>query len=305
MICAIERGAERYFRECESAIERFSQDHFLYPGTWHINKRAFGWDLAKMPANLIWTPFYVLMQVIGFACLKLKLNTISDKISHLPSGLNTQVQAHVRNLIYTELLGSPSHPQSCSLYRFISEEIIQVAGSIPSHLEPSYFDQTLQRLIKQTLEQYSITRISSADIANTMISTAAGALVFKQFTPGGLGLGIVLASIIAKASLSADFIFGATLGHYYYALFPPEPSFGMIVLSTLSILLSLSIIAAFSGLLTDPIQHYLGIHQRRLRKMLKHMSQDFKQQSVGSFHPKDQYLARIMELFDAIKTHIT
>ncbi len=261
-----------------------------------------------MPANLIWTPLYLLIQLIGYICLRLKWKRIARLTKRVPSGFITDVQSRIRDLIYAELLGSPSHPEKCELYRFISDEILQAVPT-PSHTAPEDWDQStikddLPPLIVQILEQYSITRTASADIANTVITTAAGAIVLKQFTPGGLGLGIIVATIYIKTRMASDFVFGETLGTIYYSAFPPEPSLGTIALSTLIVMCGLAIVAAFSGLITDPIQYYLRIHQRRLRKMLKHMAKDFKQQSKGSFHPKDQYLARIMELVDALKTHV-
>lgn len=229
-------------------------------------------------------------------------------MKRVPSGFITSVQTRIRDLIYSELLGSPSHPEKCELYHFISAEILLTVPT-HSHTASENWDQTtikdaLPPLIAQILEQYSITRTASADIANTVITTAAGAIVLKQFTPGGLGLGIIVATIYIKARMASDFMFGETLGAIYYSAFPPEPSLGTIALSTLIVMCCLAIVGAFSGLITDPIQYYLRIHQRRLRKMLKHMAKDFKQQSKGSFHPKDQYLARIMELVDALKTHV-
>ncbi len=261
-----------------------------------------------MPANLMWTPLYLLIQLIGYICLRLKWKRIGGLIKRVPSGFVTSVQSRIRDLIYSQLLGNPSHPEKCELYRFISEEILQtVPASSRTSAEDwnqTYIKDALPPLIAQILEQYSITRTASADIANTVITTAAGAIVLKQFTPGGLGLGIIVATLYIKARMASDFMFGETLGGVYYSVFPPEPTLGIIALSTLIVMCCLAIVAAFSGLLTDPIQYYLHIHQKRLRKMLKHMAKDFKRQSKGSFHPKDQYLARIMELIDALKTHV-
>ena len=64
----------------------------------------------------------------------------------------------------------------------------------------------------------------------------------------------------------------------------------------------LAILAAFAGLLIDPIQYHLGIHQRRLRKMIEQLEIDIQQQAQSRFNPKDPYIARIMDIVDAVKT---
>ena len=41
-----------------------------------------------------------------------------------------------------------------------------------------------------------------------------GAFAFQKFTPGGIGLGVVLASMLAKTLAARDFILGETIGGY-------------------------------------------------------------------------------------------
>ncbi len=258
-----------------------------------------------MPTNLVWAPLYLLIRLIGLLFLKLKYPVLANALSKTPCGFETKVQRQTKACVYTELLGSPCHPDTCELHRFVLEALANTQNLPPKAIKDGAQTDKLGGIVNQTLSQYSITRTASADITNTLLSTAAGALTFKQFTPGGLGLGIVLASVYARYTATSDFIFGDTLGGFYYAVFPPEPSVQVIVIATFCILGFLSIIASFSGLLTDPIQYCLGLHQRRLKKLIQHIKEDFKTQSRASFHPKDQYLARIMEVFDALKTHLS
>ncbi len=301
---AIEVGAERYFQTCELRVGPFSKKHFCYPGAWHINKHAFGWDLMKMPSNLIWAPFYMMLQLVGLLLKKLSFSTLANRLHKTPSGFATQVQQKTNEQVYSELLGSPSHIDKCDLHRFVLESITEAQEIALKRKDEEVLREKLRPIVDQTLSQYSITRTASADITNSLLSTAAGALTFKQFTPGGLGLGLVLASVYANHSAKSNFIFGDTLGGIYYSVFPVDPSLLVTTISTLSILGLLSIIASFSGLLTDPIQYRLGLHQYRLKKLIRHMKTDFKTQSRASFRPKDQYLARIMEVLDALKTHL-
>lgn len=67
------------------------------------------------------------------------------------------------------------------------------------------------------------------------------------------------------------------------------------------VLAFLAIIAALSGLLTDPLQAHLGIHERRLRRMVRHLGKDLQEAGNASYHPRDPYLARVVDAVDAIR----
>jgi hypothetical protein len=62
-----------------------------------------------------------------------------------------------------------------------------------------------------------------------------------------------------------------------------------------------AILTSFSGIVTDPIQHKLGIHQRRLFKFLDSLDRELRGRRDSKFHIRDQYIARIFDLLDLIK----
>ncbi len=257
-----------------------------------------------MPGNLLWAPLYLVVQLCGFLLGRAGWHRGYKWLKKTPSGFRTNVQRKTHTLIHNELLGSPADPCACKLHQSILSEILTTANHQTDIDDIDAFRQKLKPLIEQTLTQYTLTRTASADIANTLLSTAIGALTIKKFTPGGLGIGVVLAGLYAKYSSASHFIFGETLGQIYYTAFPPEPSFTVTLISIALVLAVLAVVAAFSGLFTDPIQYALGIHQKRLNTLIDHLEKDFQHESNTSFHPKDHYIARIMELFDAIKTHV-
>lgn len=306
---AIKRGAVQYFSQCKARIPSFTQQHFSYPGAWHTNKVAFGWDLIKMPINLIWAPFFILLQLTAFILGKCNQHTLRQYLLKIPGGFSTKVQKHSSQLISQYLLGDSQNPQDGELHQCIAQALARTlqnninGGTHPNtQVQLQTIIQALNPITTQALEQYAITRTASADITNTFISTIAGAFAFKKFTPGGLGLGIILAALAAKHEQTQNFIFGSTLGGYYYELFPPSPSVGLIIACSFGVMGTLAVLASFSGLITDPIQYYTKLHNYRLRKLITHLEQDFNQQNNSSFKPKDQYIARIMDIFDTLKT---
>ncbi|WP_053980802.1 DUF6635 family protein [Marinagarivorans algicola] len=325
---AINRGAQRYFEHCKKRIPSFTQQHFSYPGAWHTNKVAFGWDLIKMPVNLMWAPFFVLLQLTAFILGKCNQHAWRNRLLKIPNGFGTDVQKHSVNIINQHLLGNRQDPKKGELHQYIADELARTlqcnlhqgdnnknnnhssnndtinteAHNQRLHAQRQKIIQAIDPITTQALEQYAITRTASADITNTLISTIAGALAFKKFTPGGLGLGIIVAALSAKHQQTQTFILGSTLGGYYYEIFPPSPSAALIITCSFGVMCTLAVVASFSGLITDPIQYYTRLHHYRLRKLITHLERDFIQQNSSSFKPKDQYIARIMDIFDTLKT---
>ena len=101
------------------------------------------------------------------------------------------------------------------------------------------------------------------------------------------------------------FFLGETLGRLYYSLFPPEASAGTAVISVLVVAGLLAVLSAFSGLVTDPIQSRLGIHRRRLMKLVDSLEAAFLDKHSAGFNPRDHYLARVLELIDIAKATLS
>jgi len=112
----------------------------------------------------------------------------------------------------------------------------------------------------------------------------------------------VLASMLAETLAAQDFLLGETLGSWYYSGFPPEPSLATTASVMIAVMGSLAAFAAFSGVIFDPVQAAVGLHRRRLHKLLDHLQRDVTISTQSSFRPKDQFVARILDMFDMIKS---
>jgi len=64
----------------------------------------------------------------------------------------------------------------------------------------------------------------------------------------------------------------------------------------------LAAFSALSGVISDPVQAAVGLHRRRLHKLLNHLQRDVTRSTQSSFRPKDQFVARILDMFDMIKS---
>jgi hypothetical protein len=61
-----------------------------------------------------------------------------------------------------------------------------------------------------------------------------------------------------------------------------------------------SIASAFAGILGDPLQRWTGLHERRLRALIDSLERSFLARDGGGFLAYDLYVARLMDLSDAL-----
>ena len=299
---AIERGTRRYFANCRESLPGFIDRHFRYPGAIQTNRVALGWDILRAPVNLFWAPLFALVSILKFILGRLGgMQWFVALLQRFPPGFTTQVQENISQLVLADLLHHNKSGQSLQ-YCIVAE--LQQLYEQHEHidLDSRHFHAVTEPLIEEALTQYKITRTASADITNTLSCTVLGAFAFQKFTPGGIGVALMCTSMISAQLAAQDFIFGETLGELYYEVFPPEPTLSLTLGVSAAVLAVLAAFAALSGVISDPVQAVLGVHRYRLQKMLNHMEQDFLERSGNRFRPKDQYVARILETFDMIKS---
>lgn len=293
---AIIEGIHDFSIHSRESVDMFVDSHFRYPGCWNTNRIAFGFDLIRAPINLFWAPFYVALQVLiallGFVGLR-QARALHVRI---PSGLTTQVQQNINHLIKTQLLNTGELKQ-CITRRL---EPITTSGAE----ENKHIQRRLESILDEALNQLMQTRTATADISNSIISTLFGALAFNKFTPGGIGIGIMLSMLYVQHHSAENFFLGSTLGSVYYTVFPAKAGLWETGVGVVLVMMIFSIIASFSGLLTDPLQSLLRLHHRRLNKMINQLESDIASNHHSRFKTLDPYVARILEVFDVIKSQI-
>ncbi len=299
---AIGSGIERYFADCRARVPAFIDRHFHYPGAVATNRMALGWDMLRAPINLLWAPVYALACLVKIPTRKRAgLRWLHGMADRVPAGFTTRVQQHISSLIQANLLNN-GQPTGHLLEDYLVEALEEVYERHSSEpVDHQHFIKLIEPVTADALRQYRVTRTASADITNSISCTVLGAFAFQKFTPGGIGLGVVLASMLAKTLAARDFILGETIGTWYYSVFPPEPSLATTAGVMLAVMAALAAFAALSGVISDPVQAALGLHRRRLHKLLDHLERDVSLSTQSSFRPKDQYVARILDTFDMIR----
>ena len=227
----------------------------------------------------------------------------------MPAGLKTTVQEEINSLIFIHLLELPNgkgrgkNVTDALLAEILDQPEVKSLFQDQLALIMSQSQQEgFRASLEKRLKEYSLSRNAVSELAGNIISLATGAGMMGKMTPGGISFGTVLAATIAQQSAIAGFFMGPTLGGLYYGIFPASSSMGLAVASTSTVLAILAIFSAFSGIITDPIQARLGIHEKRLNRLIDSLENTLTGKGDSELKLRGKYLARVFDLLDLFKT---
>jgi hypothetical protein len=133
-----------------------------------------------------------------------------------------------------------------------------------------------------------------------LLAASVGALSVKHVTPGALTLGPLLAGIVAQQAAIASFPFGAALGGIWYGWFPAVASPLLVGSITAASMAIAAVVASFAGILIDPLQRRIGLHRRRLERLIDALERHFDDPAAQGFVVRDHYVARLLDLIDLV-----
>ncbi len=309
---AIDRAIVQYIESRRQKVPSFVKAHFSLAGALRIHKKALGSDLYKGPLNISWSVPYTILRASAAILKKIGEFKLPRIIEKLPPGFETNVQKEVKWLIYTELLELPfEQGERRSLKDALFETIVQqpeaarlLADQLAIIAQKAQHPGFRERL-EQNLMEYATSRTAAADLAGTIITLSLGAAFFKQMTPGAMATGSAVATAIAHHVAVSNFVLGPAIGSIWYSLFPVSASFGLLVATTGAIMAAMALVTTFAGIVTDPVQARLGIHQRRLYKFLDCLEKEFRGEGDSKLALKAIYVARIFDILDVLKTAAT
>jgi hypothetical protein len=90
------------------------------------------------------------------------------------------------------------------------------------------------------------------------------------------------------------------LGGLWYGLFPATAGLGLLAATTGGVFLGGALLAALSGIVTDPLQRRLGLHRRRLLRLLRALEGILSGETGENFTMHDYYVARLADIFDML-----
>lgn len=222
-------------------IDGFVRQHYRLPGALRLHRHAIGWDLLRAPANIALAPLLLLARLVSILAHVLRLR----RLSRFAGRLRPQFRSDVGAVLEADLL----------------TDVLAHRGSKDTELD----SETARGFVRD----YVAVRGAVSEVGTTLVVLLVGLLVFHAVTPGVISLAPVVTERAAHARDVAGFPLGQWLGDAWYGLFPGERPLGHFLVVGIGLALGLSLVTTFSGILADPLQARLGIHRRRLRRLLR------------------------------------
>lgn len=305
----VDEACARYFAARRARVALFVDTHFSLAGSLRLHRHALGWDLLRAPFNLAMVAPSAGLKLGAAGARRLGAGALSRRLEAQNLFLRTAVGREIEWLFYSELLELPfaQGPRACSRDA-LAEEIFRdervIAAFQPVLLEIARRgqDAALRERLAEALAAYVGTRAAASDVAMALLSSSVGALAFKQLTPSALTLGPAMAAAIAQKAAVAGFPLGAGLGGLWYGLFPAAAAPALLIGTTGGLMTLAAALAAFAGIVADPVQRRLGLHQRRLRRLLAVLERQFRGEGTARFVVRDHYVGRLLDLVDIVRT---
>ncbi len=304
---AVAVGIENYILSRKEKVPEFVDDHFSFDGALKLHKKAIGKDLYRAPLNILWMVPLTVAKACSFLSKKVGANKVSGILGRVPPGFQTEVQKEVNWLIYNELLelpyqqGSRESSKDALLEEILNvPEISDIIGEILSEISSKSEAPGFRKALERNLREYATSRTAASELAGGIITLSSGLVAFQKAVPGAIASGSAAAGLIAEKIAISQFWLGSTVGAWYYTLFPATASTGLVIAATGSIMAGLALITTFTGIITDPLQSKLGLHQKRLNRFLDALREELLEEKKSKYHIKDQYIARVFDIFDLL-----
>lgn len=302
-------AAARYIADRRAAVKPFVARHFGLVGTLRLHRAALGLDIFRAPANLALAIPNLAAKLGGVFYRRLRKRRTSPRwLGGRDLFLRTAVDRRVEWLVHTELLELPfeqgkreSRRDALAESVMVHPEVAETMDLARAAIDGRGRDPALADRLTENLISYTGTRAAASDMLAALSSIGAGGFLVNKLTPSALSLGPALAALAAHNAAVTSFPLGSTLGGYWYGVFPAAPSTGLVVGITGGLIAGVAATAAFAGIVADPLQRLLGIHERRLRKLIDALEADLLGEQEGRFTVKAHYVARLVDFFECVR----
>jgi hypothetical protein len=290
-------AGRRYVASRRQRVDAFAGRHFTLTGSLALHRHAFGWDLLRGPLNLFLTIPALGAKLASRAARRAGHERLAAWLGGGHFMLETDLARQVGWLVATELLEIPCvQRHRASLRDALAETVLTDPRVVERLVVPPEF----RRRLAAAIASYKGSRVATTEIATGIVATGLGALVVKQITPGLVTLGAAIATAIAQQTAIAAFPLGAGLGALWYGWFPVAAGPGLLAGTICGVVGGGAVFAAFSGIVTDPIKRRLGLHRRRLLRLLDELEQALLDEGGRNIALRDHYVARLIDLLDLV-----
>ena len=268
----VDDGVRRYIAARREKVPRFVDEMYTFAGSLRLHRHALGLDLLRAPANVLLVLPVVAANLSAYGLAKTGVGKPAEWLRNRQWFLRTEVGREIEWRMFSELLELPVRQNGRDFRRDALAEEILGDARLSAHLQGLLAENAdlLRRAqvrdkLEAALSAYTDTRAAATELASAFVLMGTGAATLQKLTPSVLSFGPALATAAAQQAAIAGFPLGTALGGVWYGAFPAQPAIWMVASTTAGMLLLLSCIAAFTGVIADPVQRRLGLHHRRLQ----------------------------------------
>lgn len=290
-----------YFDDRRAMIDGFVARHFTWPGALRLHRAALGWDILRAPVNVALSPILVLTRIAAFFSRRVGWRRTADWLARRRILLRTSVARQVEGLIATDLLDLPldtetATPSDLARAVLAAPQFREMIRTRASTAEAEAIGQR----IAGALGEYAGSRSAVAEMTTTLCVLVVGAIAFQALTPGMISMAPGVADALVRTNAIATFPLGPTMGGIWYGVFGVGASPGLVGATVAGLVMIGSVFAAFAGILADPVQSRLGMHRRRLLRLLNTLEAELVGAGEKPFVAREHFYARILDLWDAV-----
>lgn len=266
-----EEDAAAYFAACRARAPAFAARHFGLAGSLRLHREALGLDMLRAPLNALLVGPALVVRLLAALSRVLRLKRLARWLATRRLFVETRLSRRIAHLIADELLD------------------LDRAGDRAAA-------PTAQ--IEELIAEYVAARHAVAELAAGLAALLFGLVALHAITPSAISLGPLLAREHAREEAVSSFWAGAGAGEWYYWLWPVEPSWAATVGYTIALLAAFAVATTFIGVVTDPLQRHLGLHERRLRRLVATLERLAGDDPEARLALPDPYLAKAADLVD-------
>lgn len=253
--------------EDAALVRAFVRRHFSWRGSLRMHGASLGLDLLRAPINVALAPVFLFVRIAALVLSRLRLVRAGRWL------------ASRRILLRSDA--------SRALERALCDDLLE---------RRTWRGNTDPAIPARHVEDYLGIRSAVAEIATTLLVLIAGLLVFRAATPGVLSLAPLVSERAAFNAAVAGFPLGESLGRAWYGLFPADQSVWFVAGVGITLVVAGSIVTTFAGVVADPLQALLGVHQRRLLRLLARID---AAEGDDPGLAREHLLARMADVLDA------
>jgi hypothetical protein len=309
---AVDKGIEAYVTSRRARIPLFIAQHFSFRGALALHRKTFGRDVYKHPVNLVWGLPVALVAGTADLLDKAGARRIAQWLHRMPRGISMALHQELQWLIYTELLelpyaqeGRASHRDALMEHILAEPWIAALCDAYVTQLHSVAELPAFRAALERHLEEYGKTRGAVSELAGSLITLAAGYAALSKATPGALSAGTAAATAVAQHLAITNFWLGATVGAWYYAVFPVAASAGLVAATTGAMLAAGGVVTALAWIVLDPLLATTGIHRRRLDRFVTALGEELRGGRRGDYRVRDHYIARVFDVLELLRTATT